>query len=746
MGIAEMGSWSVNRNRVICVGWFVCGLYAATVACASEPETDAFRGWQGLRVIKTPSGAAKICPLRISPEAPECLLLANTRQSRLELLHYVGPTSEDTQETAEVTEDPNFLPFAEDFERVEIPLPRLPLFATAVDLDGDGTDEILYVQDTPRELVALQRNGEIDQWEAFRRWEISEGDLTTPTPILVRPDAAGKPSEILLSFRDGIQIVSLTTDEVAWLQPRERNVARSRWWLADLDEDKDTDLIEGTDSTTAPIRWYEAEGESLRAAVNISTQVTRTNIARYLHTDFGPRMAFLGSVQANTLNLYKLDRGDASPMGKRNLLPLSQPDPKFWASIELEGARSLVELGAQKPILNLYQEIDGFWQFRESFPVLDDIVQVLALGDPAHTLLFQVTDEIHVFRSRWVDGRFSFPLPLPDPADLPPANKILGMGRDTEGVWWIEAAPKSIRLQFLARDADTPVTTVYADIEGEFEEAVWLGGTSLLLKKRFSQDTQRLVLDSATNAPVWKTARLKGADIARLQRAGEILYLLKDGVVQKLDQDLQVVDQIMLEGDHAISSFAPRDEASGFALDPSGEEIFVLEADDSGILREAARHEIPFAHSVAMDPVLGLTLISGNYINLPSAGQPRELIRLFSYDPTEDGLRTNEETNFSNLFVVDADGDGNDDLAAVDFAKRSINLYQVTPDGFNEMISWKVFDDGKYPYGDGGNQTNSGNPYRMIALDFDADGNQDLALASHDRLLIYLARDSDTQP
>jgi hypothetical protein len=731
-----MGQCPFLRTRI-----FACLTISSLAALGLAASDESFLGWQGMRVIKTPSGAAKITPVQLAADGAEGLLLVNTRQSRLEIFRYVGMPEKAPSASAATGENPNFLPFAEDFERVDLALPRLPLFATAYDLDGDGVDEILYVQDNPRELVELKKGVSVNDWNPTRRWEIAEGDLTTPNPILVRPGLDDASAQAFLSYRDGIQEVALEGEEVQWLQPRERNVTRLRWWLADLDEDGDLDLIEGTDSTASPIRWYEAEAESLRPAVNISTQVSRTNIGRYVATSMGPRLAFLGSVQSNTLSLYRLDRGESSPLGARNLLPLSQSAPKFWAAFELNGKRSLAELGAQKPTLNVYQEIDGFWQFLDSFPVLDDVEEIIALNDSRQTLLFRVTDETRVFRSSWADGRFSFPLPLEALEGETKAEKILAMGRAEECAWWVERAKDSLRLKVLAPDADAPAVTVFPEVEGEFEAAAWIGGQRLLLKRRFSQDTELLTLEEGAEGATLAPSRLKGNELSQLQRSGETLYLLKDGVVQKLDRNLQVIDQIMLEGDHVIASFVPNGTSAGYALDTTGEEVFVLEADESGILREIARHEVPFANRVTLDPVLGLTLISSNYINLPSAGQPRELLREYSLDPTEEGVRTDEETTFSNLFVIDADGNGTDDVAAVDFGKRTINLYELTAEGFEEMISWKVFDDGKYPYGADSGQTNTGNPYRMVALDLDGDGLQDLALASHDRLLLYLARD-----
>ena len=56
-------------------------------------------------------------------------------------------------------------------------------------------------------------------------------------------------------------------------------------------------------------------------------------------------------------------------------------------------------------------------------------------------------------------------------------------------------------------------------------------------------------------------------------------------------------------------------------------------------------------------------------------------------------------------------------------------------------MNWRVFDDRKYPY-DGGESKDLVSEPRSIAA-FNADGDQarDLAVISHDRLVLYLGKD-----
>ena len=56
-------------------------------------------------------------------------------------------------------------------------------------------------------------------------------------------------------------------------------------------------------------------------------------------------------------------------------------------------------------------------------------------------------------------------------------------------------------------------------------------------------------------------------------------------------------------------------------------------------------------------------------------------------------------------------------------------------------VTWRVFDDRKYPYDGGGSQDLVPEPRRAVGLDADGDRVRDLVLVSQDRLVIYLGRD-----
>ena len=56
-------------------------------------------------------------------------------------------------------------------------------------------------------------------------------------------------------------------------------------------------------------------------------------------------------------------------------------------------------------------------------------------------------------------------------------------------------------------------------------------------------------------------------------------------------------------------------------------------------------------------------------------------------------------------------------------------------------MSWKVFEDRKYPYDGGESKDLVAEPRRTAGLDADGDESRDLVMLSQDRLVIYLGRD-----
>ena len=146
-------------------------------------------------------------------------------------------------------------------------------------------------------------------------------------------------------------------------------------------------------------------------------------------------------------------------------------------------------------------------------------------------------------------------------------------------------------------------------------------------------------------------------------------------------------------------------------------------------------------------PVLGVVLVDKERIVRLSRGEPWELELLESVDGRIGRRSGVSESTIHRILATDLDGDGGDDLLLCDDRRHQLTALMRQPAGagaaakLERSVSWKVFDDRKYPYDGGESQEMVSEPRWVAGLDADADGVHDLALVSQDRLLIYVGRD-----
>jgi hypothetical protein len=125
-----------------------------------------------------------------------------------------------------------------------------------------------------------------------------------------------------------------------------------------------------------------------------------------------------------------------------------------------------------------------------------------------------------------------------------------------------------------------------------------------------------------------------------------------------------------------------------------------------------------------------------------SRGAAWELKLLESIDGRVGRRSGVSESTIHRLIVTDLDGDGGDDAALCDDRKHQLTALLRRPEGLLRSVSWKVFEDRKYPYDGGESKDLVAEPRRLAALDADGDGARDLAMTCQDRLVIYLGRDT----
>ena len=381
-------------------------------------------------------------------------------------------------------------------------------------------------------------------------------------------------------------------------------------------------------------------------------------------------------------------------------------------------------------------------------------------------LLVWAKDAADLHTSRWENGRLSYPQPLVseeaggDSGD----RRILALDTVGSTVWWAQRVGADVDLHVWPAGAAAPVRTRYPDLGAKVEQVVWLGDDVLLVQDAYAAAGRlvRLVDGRPVVTAPALLAKFDPAEYFALEVAGGMRKArLTDGVLQWLGDDLHPVDQVMLGEGQKIASYLPvppvpavppasaeaapgpavREQA--WALEQGGAFLHRLEADEAGVMRVVESVKPPAGVALRGDPVLGIMLVDQERIVRLSQGGPWELELLESIDGRVGRRSGVTESTIHRILVTDLDGDGIDDVVLCDDRRHELTALVRTEAGLERSVSWRVFDDRKYPYDGGESKDLVSEPRLVVALDADGDDARDLVLVSQDRLLIYLGRDPD---
>ncbi|MFM9010574.1 MAG: FG-GAP repeat domain-containing protein [Planctomycetota bacterium] len=713
-----------------------------------------FDGWRGLRVIPLDGRAERLLVADLGGDGRDDVVVVNPRQARLDLFRWLPP-AERTRSDAGDTDRPNELPLAPDWAHGEVSIDEMPVDAVVHDVDGDGRPELLVLT-TPSNRVSIYAQSAdkaVDAKGAWRKtgeWNLLGGTPTGKSGCLLVRDLSGGRHELLVSCEQGIQQVPLVRGSRAvWLAPRESR-GRIDWSLADLDGDGDRDLVEWSSVARQIVRWYPCEADgSLLAAQTIHDQPIEG-----LQVGSQPAGAadiyLLGGSDKGVLRRYQLAAGEPTDVGRHDALPLATAARRGWCGMLLgtdtAATPAIVAVDSAQPRLRMHRLGTAGWLAEESFPSLGGVKALAAPAAAAGTLLVWVKDAADLHRCRWENGRLTYPQPWTDATG---DRKIVALDSVGSTVWWAQRVGGDLDLFVWPTDRPEPIRTRYADLGPKVDQVVWLGGDTLLVQDAYATAAKLVTL--ADGKPVVKTpALLAKADLSEyllLEVDGRLRKArLTDGVLQWLGDDLHPVDQVMLTEGQKIAAYVPvagssDGAATAWALEQGGGFLHRLEADDAGVMRVAASVKPPAGTGLRWDPILGMMLIDQERVVRLSRGRPWELKLLESIDGRVGRRSGVSETTIHRILETDLDGDGGDDVTLCDDRKHQLTAMLRRPEGLQRSVTWKVFEDRKYPYDGGESKDMVPEPRRIAGLDADGDGGRDLAMASQDRLVIYLAED-----
>ena len=740
----------------------VATLSLCLVAAAPAP----FAGWQGLRVVQIDGRAERLSVADLGHDGRDDVILVNPRQARIDIYRWLPP-AERTRDDKTDADRPNELPLAPDWSRGEVSIDEMPVDAVAHDVDGDGRPELLVLT-TPSNRVSIYTQAADKPVDAAGAWKKSgEWNLLSGTPagrrscLLVR-DLPGGKHELLVSYEQGIQQVPLARGSRAvWLAPRETR-SRLDWQLADLDGDGDADLVEWSPVARQVVRWHEcsSDGTLLPAQTLHDQNLEGFQVAADRPGVGGKADLFLlGGSDKGVLRRYQLVRGATSDVGRHDALPMPGGGKRGWCGIRLgtgAGEPAIVAVDATQPRLRLHRLGAGGWQAEETFPTVSGIRSLAAPEADRGLLLLWTKDAADLHRCRWENGRLTYPQPWvqqgkdggPDGKD----RKILALDTVGSTTWWAQRIGSDLDLFVWPADKPEPVKTRFANLGAKVDQVVWLGGTSLIVQDAFAPNGKLVTLEG--DKPVVSSpALLAKVDLGEYQLlavGGAFRRArLTDGVLQWLGDDLHPIDQVMLTEGQKIAAYLPvagREAAApaqAWALEQGGAFLHRLVADGAGVMRPAETVKPPAGVSLRDDPVLGVVLVDQERIVRLSRGEPWELKLLESIDGRIGRRSGVSESTIHRIQATDLDGDGRDDLGLCDDRKHQLTaLLRHGGDPLERSVSWKVFEDRKYPYDGGESKDLVAEPRRIAGLDADGDRARDLVMLSQDRLVIYLGREA----
>ncbi|HBE67729.1 MAG TPA: hypothetical protein DDW52_06225 [Planctomycetaceae bacterium] len=732
-----------TRLLAVCVSVFL----AATAAQATE-ESDqlagSFPGWEGIRVIEQDGNPDIIRAFDIDKDDRQEILVINPRYSRIDVYDHL-PLDEwsKSQEPDSGDAGRNELPPVMNIQRTEIQLEQLP--QDAILIGADDTTELAVVVTLPNRILFYQQNDK-GEWEQDRRVDLLEGDVISAPRVIDVIDTDSSQS-LLVGFKEGYQVLPLEKDaKASWLKPREdRNLAE--WWLEDLDGDGNADIVEQRRSSANAMYWLRgATGGAFEPARPLRTRPV-TDVRVLSGYERAPVM-LLDAAAEGIIRQYELQQDDKRPLGKLRPLPIQNADSAAWCTMELDDQRSLVTLSPDSPQLLTFHLDESGWQAAGSYPCVSGVEGLACPSAAPKTLLLRVKDSETLYKSQWGEGRLSYPTAWQETdAEIKDGSKIVALQQVADTTWWARSSGSDVILYTWPAGAVQPESTYFKSAGSAVEEVQWLGGKRMLVKDRRSRGLKIVTAEGENKKALASTpSSLQRADIDEYRLfmidSQPVVGRFVDGVMQWLDENLQPIDQVMLGDGRSLVDFAPESLTSGWALEAGVPYIHRIEPDDSGVAYASERIKTVSGTRLHSDRLLGLLIVNRNRLTQAEPGQPDDLEQTAALDRRSVRQAGSRKANCHRFLVADFNLDGREDLLLCDDDKHKLSTTVLSGSTIEVDATWPVFEDMSYPYSDY-EENLIQEPRSACGLDMDGDGHPELALLCHDRLIIYLGRETE---
>ena len=380
----------------------------------------------------------------------------------------------------------------------------------------------------------------------------------------------------------------------------------------------------------------------------------------------------------------------------------------------------------------------------QAFPAISGINALASPAAEPGKLLIWAKDAADLLVSRWESERLSYPKPMQQSPEAE-ERKILALASVGETTWWVQKVEKHLDLYRWQPGEAKPSRLRFEDVSAKADQVLWIGGDRLLVKNAHARGLQ-LAESKEDKTSVSSPTHLKKANLGeyKLLAVGDEVRLgrIVEGVLQWIGDDLQSHEQVMLPQGQQLADYIASGAAGGWALQKESPFIHRITIEPSGLSQTGESIKVSAALALKDDPVLGVLLVNHDRVTQLSEGRPHEFKLIEAVDERVGRSGGIRKTKFHRLGATDIDGDGHDELLLYDDLDHRITALADHSGALRPKIAWPVFDDKVYPYGED-YESQVHEPRAVLAVDMDGDQHQDLALLSHDRLLLYLAREQD---
>jgi len=716
------------------------------------------------------------------------LALINSSKAAIDLLYQLSADEEDRPDARSIRQN-RWDPVLTDarFRRKTV-VTGQPAYALGLgDLNHDGRQDLVYTSSRGRLMLMLQ--GEDGVWT--KREIPLSGTLQYGTTLQVT-DLDGDGRDDIVVLTEDRLVVLPQTERQDWEERRIYALDAGQPFqlqVLDLNRDKRPDLLylDGNRSNRLFYRLQNEEGLFLAERQSRLPGDIRGGVLTPLPADEQQSLAFIQDDTGAITTGYVTPSEEWEPEKSETLVvryatPATNDRLPAQAVGDFNGdgigdVALADEEGAQ--IWWFRGQPDGSFAEPVAFPSFGGINQLAVLreeGTERDDLIVLSRDEKTWGISRWQEpGRLGYPDLLPA-EDVPVAAVAMENVDGKPHLFLVEAARGSKhRLIELARTEPGGPFQEIREVELEDVKARTTGMLPFdldqdgmpelllfsreepmrVLKRDFEKDGAFVLIDDANAIPPSLVDDLELSAVAPADLDGDQLpelLLAKERLVRAVRLNeagkLEIVDQFNAPSERAaIAAIVPEEgeNAPMLLVDTGRGKLVEVARDEDGVLREAATWEadLPKPEAiVAMPARNGLPariLIFGD--NGFVALQPRQPADKFVVTGTH---QTDlEGVDYQLLAAGEFLPAEEAQLVAIDASRtRILELLQPEPEGsWTSLLHFRIFEQDPHYRGKTGSNRE---PHDLLVADVTADGQPDILLLVHDRLLVYPFRSGMT--